>query len=223
MITWSHDQSVKRLNRWWPFTINLHLVKFGSHRSRGGGDIPFFISHVTSCGHVVIGWSLPSVVAINLVEVEIWSILIFNVRRRIHMMILLQSVIIQFCRLFWHISYYKVRQSNFITKCDRLLLQSASGITKCDRLLLQIASGITKCDRLYYKVRQVLQSATVITKWDVTEFGVPRSKLYPLTNRSTLFLLFPQQKHSYHTKIKVYMYFTIMYIFTHRLCCDLLM
>ena len=61
----------------------------------------------------------------------------------------------QFPRLFWHISYYKVRQSNFITKCDRLLLQSAS--------------GITKCDRLYYKVRQVLQSVTVITKWGVTD------------------------------------------------------
>ena len=48
------------------------------------------------------------------------------------MIILLQSVTIQFRRLFWHSSYYKVRQSNFITKCDRLLLQSASGITKCD-------------------------------------------------------------------------------------------
>ena len=70
------------------------------------------------------------------------------------MIILLQSVTIQFCRLFWHILYYKVRQSNFITKCDRLLLQSAS--------------AITKCDRLYYKVRQVLQSVTVVTKWDVT-------------------------------------------------------
>ena len=46
------------------------------------------------------------------------------------MIILLQSVTIQFRRLFWHTSYYKVRQSNFITKCDRL----------------------------YYKVRQVLQS-----------------------------------------------------------------
>ena len=64
------------------------------------------------------------------------------------MIILLQSVTIQFRRLFWHILYYKVRQSNFITKCDRLLLQSAS--------------GITKCDRLYYKVRQVLQSVRVI-------------------------------------------------------------
>ena len=64
------------------------------------------------------------------------------------MIILLQSVTIQFRRLFWHILYYKVRQSNFITKCDRLLLQSAS--------------GITKCDRLYYNVRQVLQSVRVI-------------------------------------------------------------
>ena len=53
-----------------------------------------------------------------------------------------------------------MRQSNFITKCDRLLLQSASGITKCDRLLLQSAPGITKCDGLYYKVRQVSQSNT---------------------------------------------------------------
>ena len=51
-----------------------------------------------------------------------------------------------------------------MTKCDRLLLQGPSGITKCDRLLLQSAPGITKCDRLYYKVRQLLQSVTVITK-----------------------------------------------------------
>ena len=85
------------------------------------------------------------------------------------MVILLQSVTIQIRRLFWHISYYKAPQSNFITKYDRLLLQSVSDITNCDRLLLQSASGITKCDRIYYKVRQVLQSATVITKWDVTK------------------------------------------------------
>ena len=50
-----------------------------------------------------------------------------------------------------------------------MLLQSALGITKCDKLLLQSASYITKCDRLYYKVRQVLKSATVITKWDATQ------------------------------------------------------
>ena len=33
------------------------------------------------------------------------------------------------------------------------VLQNTSGITKCDRLLLQIASGITKSDS-YYKVRR---------------------------------------------------------------------
>ena len=74
------------------------------------------------------------------------------------MIILLQSVATQFCRLFWHISYCKKQKSNFITKCDRLLLQSAS--------------GITKCDKVYYKVRQVLQSVTVITKWDITRTNV---------------------------------------------------
>ena len=46
---------------------------------------------------------------------------------------------IQFCRIIWHIPYYKVRQSSFITKCDRLLLQSASGIINCNS---------------YYKVRR---------------------------------------------------------------------
>ena len=71
------------------------------------------------------------------------------------MIILLQSVTIQFGRLFSHISYDKLRQSNFIIKCDRLLLQSAS--------------GTAKSNRIYYKVRQVLQSVTVITKWDVAE------------------------------------------------------
>ena len=63
------------------------------------------------------------------------------------------------------LSYYEVWQFNFagffyafrITKCGKvILLQSVSGITKCE----------TDC---YYKVRQVLQSATVIiTKWEVT-------------------------------------------------------
>ena len=45
----------------------------------------------------------------------------------------------------------------FIIKFDRGLLQGASGITKCNRLLLQTASGIT-CDRL------LLQSLSGITK-----------------------------------------------------------
>ena len=37
----------------------------------------------------------------------------------------------------------------FIAKCDRGILQCASGITKCDRSLLQSASGITKCINRY--------------------------------------------------------------------------
>ena len=80
-----------------------------------------------------------------------------------HMIILLQSVTIQFRRLFWHISYYKMRQSNFIAKCDRLLLQSVSVITKCDRLL-QSASGITKCDS-YYKVRRNISTFNQFVQW----------------------------------------------------------
>ena len=64
-----------------------------------------------------------------------------------------------------------------VTKCHNLLLQSATTI-----LLQSVTSIITKCDRyykvrqFYYKVRQVLQSVTVITKWDRTTFN-----LYPTT------------------------------------------
>ena len=50
------------------------------------------------------------------------------------------------------VCYYKVRQL-FYYKVRQVLLQSATGITKCDNF-------ITKCDR-YYKVRRLLQSATV--------------------------------------------------------------
>ena len=65
-----------------------------------------------------------------------------------------------------------MQQSNFITKCDRFLLQSASGIAKCDRLLLKRAPNFTKYDRLYKIVRQVFESVTVITKLDVTTVNV---------------------------------------------------
>ena len=50
------------------------------------------------------------------------------------------------------VCYYKVRQL-FYYKVRQVLLQTATGITKCDNF-------ITKCDR-YYKVRRLLQSATV--------------------------------------------------------------
>ena len=87
-----------------------------------------------------------------------------------------------------------------ITKCDDLLLQSvtASFITKCDNLLLQsataifvlhsAASVITKCGKyykvkqFYYKVRQVLQSAMIITKCDRT--GSSTDRRQPRTQSS---------------------------------------
>ena len=51
----------------------------------------------------------------------------------------------------------------FITKCDGLLLQSATVF-----LLQSATSVITKCDR-YYKVQQFYyKSATIITKCDST-------------------------------------------------------
>ena len=61
-----------------------------------------------------------------------------------------------------------MRQKAVVTK----LLKSVTGCYYKVRQVLQSASGITKCDRLvlqsvtgcYYKVRQVLQSATIITK-----------------------------------------------------------
>ena len=37
----------------------------------------------------------------------------------------------------------------FITKCDRRLLQNATGIIKCDKSLLQSVSDITKWIRYY--------------------------------------------------------------------------
>ena len=89
------------------------------------------------------------------------------------MITLLQNIIIQFRRpfdiitysnYFVIISYYKVRRKSFITKCDNMLLESTVGITECDRLLIQGASGTTNCGRFYYKVCQVLQNETVITK-----------------------------------------------------------
>ena len=73
---------------------------------------------------------------------------------------------IKFHWLFWNISYYKVRQSNFITKSEGLLCkvrQVLQSVTDCYykvlqvlqsvKTLLQSASGITKCDS-YYKIRR---------------------------------------------------------------------
>ena len=79
------------------------------------------------------------------------------------MIILLQTVAIQFHRFFTYI----LLQDNFFTKCDSLILQSVLSTTKCDRLLLQSTSGILKQNRSYYKVSQLLQGVIVITKWEM--------------------------------------------------------
>ena len=49
-----------------------------------------------------------------------------------------------------------------ITKCEKVLLQSALGITKCERLFLQSASVITKCDSCY-KLRYSTGQATYLS------------------------------------------------------------
>ena len=81
------------------------------------------------------------------------------------MIILLRSVTIQFRRLFRHFLYYKLRQSNFIKKCDRLLLQSASGITKCDS---------------YYRVRRnnVVLLQLLELRSEATTDGVRSKKVF---------------------------------------------
>ena len=68
-----------------------------------------------------------------------------------------------------HIKYpfLKLWYENWYRKVRQLLLNETKSsywkaITKCDRSLLQSASGVTKYVR-FYKVWQ-----TVITKWDVT-------------------------------------------------------
>ena len=50
--------------------------------------------------------------------------------------------------------YYKMQQK-FFTKCVRFLLQNASFITKCN--------SYCKLQQLYYKMRRLLQIATVQT------------------------------------------------------------
>ena len=73
---------------------------------------------------------------------------------------------IQFHWLFWNISYYKVQQSNFITKFEGLLCkvrQVLQSVTDCYYKVLQVLQSvkdfITKCIR-YYKVWQLLQNNT---------------------------------------------------------------
>ena len=83
----------------------------------------------------------------------------------------------------------------------RQILRSASNIAKCDWSLLQSVSDITKFDKFslhsaycmvlhvtdhYCKVRQVLQSVTVITKWDLKPMKLRKvdKTLERLSNKS---------------------------------------
>ena len=77
------------------------------------------------------------------------------------MIILLQSVTINFAGFF---DIFR------ITKCGKvILLQSATDcyhkgrqvLQKCDRLLLQSASGITKCDSQYKVIRNTDKNLNV--------------------------------------------------------------
>ena len=62
----------------------------------------------------------------------------------------------------------------FITKCDRVVLQSATAILlQVGQVLLQSAIGITKCCKCYYKVRQVLQSAASVFLRVFITFSIP--------------------------------------------------
>ena len=64
-----------------------------------------------------------------------------------------------------------------ITKCDKLLLQSAPGIGKCDSYykVHQLLQSVTDC---YYKVHLVLQSVAIITKWDVTHVMLSEKEIW---------------------------------------------
>ena len=67
--------------------------------------------------------------------------------------------------------YYKMRQicdSYFTTKCDRRLLQNTSGfLLENTTVTTNCNNFITKCDS-YYKIRRLLQIATVQVRREVT-------------------------------------------------------
>ena len=80
---------------------------------------------------------------------------------------------------------WKMRQKTIITKLLQVWQKFITkGVRYCK--VCQVLQSVTDC---YYKVRQVLQSATVITKWDVTMASLSSSlhflmQLYKLLNFS---------------------------------------
>ena len=140
----------------WPHDHRVKSAKCGDHKSCGSGDIAYvnlwcknrdiYDNLITKCDNSSDwNWTrthnhLVRKRALN----SLWNAYVTWQEHTV-------SVTIQFRRLFGHILYYKVRQSNFITKCDRLLLQ-----------VRQVLKSVTDC---YYKVHQVLQTVTdFITK-----------------------------------------------------------
>ena len=71
------------------------------------------------------------------------------------------------CRLSPQLLHVFTIYFKFITKCDKCYYKVRQ-VLQSVTILLQSATGITKCDKCYYKVRQVLQSATIITECDST-------------------------------------------------------
>ena len=60
--------------------------------------------------------------------------------------------------------------NNFITECCRNLLQIPSGFfLQNATVLLQNVAVIYKLRRFYHKMRQLLQNATFITNYDITQ------------------------------------------------------
>ena len=106
-------------------------------------------------------------VAISYVEVEIWSFLIFNVRRRIRMITyykVWQFNFASFFDIFYITNYGKVILLQCVTDCYYKVRQVLQCMTDCYYKVRQVLQCVTDC---YYKVRQVLQSVTdFITKFD---------------------------------------------------------
>ena len=78
---------------------------------------------------------------------------------------------------------YKIFQEKIQKKKKRKknqkLLQSLADefITKCDRNLLQSASGIAKYDKVYYEACHVLQKVAIITNCGSTPMHLTNTKL----------------------------------------------
>ena len=116
--------------------------------------------------------SLPSAVAISLMEVGIWSILMFNVRRRLHMI----RYLITKCDNSISITSFDIFHT---TKCRKVIkIRSVTGCSyEALQILQSVTNYVTKCVK-YYKVRQLLE-------WDVAKFLGKVWYRYIMTSKSS--------------------------------------